>query len=56
LFAQLTKSKRPAISPTTIKNVSSPEFKNSFQQDTIEFGRSFLDTIARSSVDNIFEG
>jgi len=54
LFAQLMKSKRPSISPITIKNVSSPEFKNTFQQDTIEFGRSFLDIVSRSSVENIF--
>ena len=55
-FSLLLKSKRTAINPANIKKISPIEFHNLFQHDSIEFGRSLLELIFRSSLQNIFEG
>lgn len=52
-FSLLLKSKRSAINPTNIKNISPIEFQNMHQHDSIEFGRFLIEIISRS-IDNIF--
>ena len=49
-FSLLLKSKRPAINPTTIKNISPLEFQNVYQHDSIEFGRFLIESISKADI------